>query len=153
MLGLFYNPNIHPPEEYHRRLEAARRVAEELNVPLETVPYNPEEWFNETSGLENEAEGGRRCQVCFRLRLKQTYLYMKEHGWDAFATTLTISPHKSAEVVNHIGGEVGGERFLARDFKKQAGFQQAIELAKKWALYRQDYCGCLYSQRETKSKS
>jgi len=151
VLGLFYNPNIHPPEEYHRRLEAAHRVAEELNFPLETVPYNPEEWFNETSGLENETEGGKRCQVCFRLRLKQTYFYMKEHGFDAFATTLTISPHKSAEVVNHVGEEVGGERFLARDFKKKGGFQRAMELAKKWAFYRQNYCGCIYSQREAKS--
>lgn len=153
ILGLFYNPNIHPLEEYQKRLDVARRVAKELSFPLVEAPYTPEVWLQETSGLENEPEGGRRCQVCFRLGLKQAYLYMKELSWDAFATTLTISPHKSAEVVNHIGGEVGGERFLARDFKKQAGFQQAIELAKKWALYRQDYCGCLYSQRETKSKS
>ena len=78
---------------------------------------------------------------------------MKTQGCDAFATTLTISPHKSADVINRIGREVGGERFLARDFKKQAGFQQAIELAKKWALYRQNYCGCIYSQGETRSKS
>jgi len=151
VLGLFYNPNIHPTEEYHRRLEAAHRVAQELNFPLEAAPYTQEEWLKETNGLENEPEGGKRCQVCFRLRLKQAYLYMKEHGYDAFATTLTISPHKSAEVINRIGWEVGGERFLARDFKKKAGFQSAMEMAKKWALYRQNYCGCIYSQREAGS--
>jgi predicted adenine nucleotide alpha hydrolase (AANH) superfamily ATPase len=151
--GLFYNPNIHPLEEYQKRLDVARKVAKELNFPLEAGPYTPQEWLQETSSLADEPEGGKRCQVCFRIRLKQTYLYMKKHGWDAFATTLTVSPHKSAEVVNHIGGEVGGERFLSRDFKKKAGFQQAIELAKKWALYRQNYCGCIYSQRETISKS
>jgi len=151
VLGLFYNPNIHPPEEYHRRLEAACRVAQELNFPLEAAPYTPKEWLKETSGLENEPEGGERCQVCFRLRLKQVYLYMKEHGYDAFATTLTISPHKSAEVINRIGWEVGGESFLARDFKKKACFQRAMEMAKKWALYRQNYCGCIYSQREAGS--
>lgn len=153
VLGLFYNPNIHPLEEYQKRLEVTRRVAEELNFPLEAGPYTPQEWLKETASLADEPEGGKRCPVCFRIRLNQTYLYMKKHGWDAFATTLTISPHKSAEVINRIGREVGEDRFLARDFKKQAGFQRAMELAKKWALYRQNYCGCIYSQRETKPKS
>ena len=153
VLGLFYNPNIHPSEEYQKRLDVAHKVAKELSFPLVEAPYTPEVWLQETSGLENEPEGGRRCQVCFRIRLKQTYLYMKKHGYDAFATTLTVSPHKSTGVVNYVGGEMGGDRFLARDFKKQAGFQRAMEIAKKWALYRQNYCGCIYSQRETKPKS
>ena len=147
VLGFFYNPNIHPKEEYQKRLEVARRVAEELNFPLAEAPYHPEEWFNETSGLENEPEGGKRCQACFRLRLEKTYRYMKEHGYDSFTTTLTISPRKSAEVVNGIGQEIGGERFLVRDFKKREGFKRAMELTEKWALYRQNYCGCLYSRR------
>jgi len=142
VLGLFYNPNIHP----------TYRVAKELNFPLEVVPYVPEEWFKETSSLENEPEGGRRCGVCFRLRLKKTYLYMEDYGWDAFTTTLTISPRKSADVINQIGQEVGGDRFLVRDFKKQEGFQRAMELAKKWALYRQHYCGCIYSLRASLDK-
>lgn len=153
VLGLFYNPNIHPLEEYQKRLDVARKVAKELSFPLVEAPYTPEVWLQETNGLENEPEGRKRCPVCFRLRLKQTYLYVKEQGWAAFATTLTVSPHKSAEVVNRVGREVGGDRFLARDFKKQAGFQRSMEMAKKWALYRQNYCGCIYSQRETKSKS
>ncbi len=147
VLGLFYNPNIHPLEEYERRLEAAYKVAQELNFPLEAGPYTPEEWFEETSSLKNEPEGGRRCEVCFRIRLKKTYLYLKDCGWDAFTTTLTVSPHKSADVINQVGQEIGGDRFLVRDFKKKAGFQRATELAKKWALYRQHYCGCIYSMR------
>jgi len=145
--GLFYNPNIHPRQEYDRRLEVARKVAKELDFPLEVPLYITEEWFNETVSLENEPEGGRRCEVCFRLRLKKAYLYMKDCGADAFTSTLTVSPHKSAGVINRVGWEIGGERFLARDFKKKAGFERAVELAKKWALYRQDYCGCIYSMR------
>jgi len=145
--GFFYNPNIHPKEEYERRLEAAYKVAEELDFPLEVGPYMPEEWFAETRSLENEPEGGRRCEVCFRHRLRKTYLYLQDSGLDAFTTTLTVSPHKSAVVVNQAGREIGGERFLVRDFKKKAGFQRATELARKWALHRQDYCGCIYSMR------
>ena len=145
ILGLFYNPNIHPEQEYRRRLEAASVVAKQLNFPLAVAPYLPEEWLSEVSGLENEPEGGRRCEVCYKVRLKKTYLYMKDNGWDAFTTTLTVSPHKSADVVNRIGWQVGGDRFLARDFKKKEGFRRATELSKKWALYRQNYCGCIYS--------
>lgn len=145
--GLFYNPNIHPLAEYEKRLEAADKVAKELNFPLEAGPYIPEEWFQETSSLEKEPEGGKRCEVCFRLRLKQSYLYLMDCGGDAFTTTLTVSPRKLAKVVNQVGQEIGGDRFLVRDFKKQAGFQRATELAKKWALYQQNYCGCIYSLR------
>ena len=145
--GFFYNPNIHPQEEYERRLEAAYKAAQELNFPLEVGPYKPEEWFAETSSLENEPEGGRRCKVCFRHRLKKTYLYLQDSELDAFTTTLTISPRKSAAVVNKVGQETGGDRFLARDFKKKAGFQRSTELARKWTLYHQNYCGCVYSMR------
>lgn len=148
VIGFFYNPNIHPVEEYNRRLEVARQVAKKLDLPLEVPPYTTEEWFKETASLENEPEGDRRCEACFRLRLKKTYHYMEECGGDVFATTLTVSPHKSAEVINRVGREVGGERFLARDFKKKEGFKRTAELAKKWALYRQDYCGCIYSMRK-----
>jgi len=147
VVGVFYNPNIHPLEEYDRRLEAALEVAQKLDFPLVVNPYETAEWFKKTNGLANEPEGGKRCEVCFRLRLKQTYLYMEERGWDAFTTTLTISRHKSADVINRIGREVGGDRFLVRDFKKKDGFQRTIELAKEWGLYQQNYCGCIYSKR------
>jgi predicted adenine nucleotide alpha hydrolase (AANH) superfamily ATPase len=148
LLGLFYNPNIHPVEEYQRRLETARKVAKELDFPLEAGPYTPEEWFSQTASLKDEPEGGRRCQVCYRLRLEKTYDYMVACGADAFTTTLTISPHKSAQVINKIGQEIGGERFLIRDFKKKEGFKRAVQLARQWELYRQDYCGCMYSMRQ-----
>jgi predicted adenine nucleotide alpha hydrolase (AANH) superfamily ATPase len=147
ILGFFYNPNIHPLEEYQRRLEVARTVAGKMGFPLEAAPYLPDEWFRETAGLENEPEGGKRCPVCFRLRLEKTYLLMKDRGGDAFTTTLTVSPHKSAETINRVGREIGGEKFLVRDFKKQDGFKRAMALAREWTLYRQDYCGCLYSMR------
>ena len=143
--GFFYNPNIHPQEEYQRRLEAARKVAKELKFPLAEGPYTTEEWFTATKSLENEPEGGQRCEVCFKLRLQKTFLHLLDGGGNAFATTLTISPHKSATVINQVGKDIGGDSFLAMDFKKQAGFQRANELARKWALYRQHYCGCVYS--------
>jgi len=148
VLGLFYNPNIHPLQEYDQRLEVTCKVAQELNFPLEAVTYAPEEWFEETNSLKNAPEGGKRCEVCFRLRLTRAYLYMKDYGWDAFTTTLTISPHKSADVINRVGHEIGGEKFLARDFKKGEGYKRAVELAQKWALYQQSYCGCIYSMRK-----
>lgn len=150
VLGLFYNPNIQPVDEYERRLKVAQEVAGRLNFPLEAAPYQPEEWFWETTALESEPEGGHRCEVCFRLRLRKAYLYMVKEGCDAFTTTLTISPHKSATVINRIGREIGKDNFLARDFKKQDGFKRAIELAKRWALYRQNYCGCIYSMEKTR---
>ncbi len=152
VVGFFYNPNIHPLEEYNKRLDVTYQVAKELNFPLELAPYEPEEWFKATNSLENEPEGGRRCEVCFRLRLKTTYLYMKDCGGDAFTTTLTISPRKSADVINQVGKEIGGDRFLVRNLKKKDGFKRAIELSKKWALYRQDYCGCIYSLRQRYNK-
>jgi predicted adenine nucleotide alpha hydrolase (AANH) superfamily ATPase len=147
--GFFYNPNIYPQEEYEKRLKAAYKTAEELGFPLVAGLYTPEEWSIDTGPLANEPEGGRRCEVCFRHRLKKTFLYLQEYGYDAFTTTLTISPHKSAVIINKVGQEVGGDKFLVRDFKKKAGFQRATELAKKWALHRQDYCGCIYSMRKS----
>ncbi|MEK7353179.1 MAG: epoxyqueuosine reductase QueH [Chloroflexota bacterium] len=146
--GFFYNPNIHPQEEYQRRLEAAHKVAEELKFSLEVGSYKPEDWFSEIKGLEDEPEGGKRCEVCFRHRLRVAYRYMQDSGFDAFTTTLTIGPQKSAAVINRVGQEIGGDRFLVRDFKKQAGFQRASALAKEWAIHRQHYCGCVYSPGE-----
>ncbi len=147
VIGFFYNPNIHPVEEYRRRLEAARVVAKELGFPLETGSYTPEEWLRETDSLKDEPEGGERCQVCFRIRLTETYQHLVDCRADAFTTTLTIGPHKSAGVINRTGQEIGGDKFLARDFKKKDGFKQAMQSAKNWGLYQQSYCGCKYSLR------
>lgn len=147
VFGFFYNPNIYPQQEYQRRLEATYRVAKELEFPLEVGSYIPELWIRETSSLKSEPEGGERCRVCYRMRVEKAYLYMMDCGADAFTTTLTISPHKSAQVINRIGQEVGGEKFLMRDFKKKDGFKRAIQSAQQWGLYRQNYCGCMYSMR------
>ena len=144
----FYNPNIHPWEEYEKRLETVKRVAAELDFPLEIAPYDPENWFALTEELKEEPEGGVRCPVCFRMRLEKTYQFMREAGLDAFTSTLTVSPQKKADVVNSLGQEIGGDNFLARDFKKKAGFQRSIELARQWGLYHQNYCGCVYSVRQ-----
>ena len=152
VVGFFYNPNIYPAEEFQKRLEAAYRVAKELNFQLEIGPYTPEEWLRQTDLLKHEPEGGKRCEVCFRLRLEKTYRYLLSCGADAFTTTLTISPHKSAQVVNNIGKKVGGDKFLVRDFKKKEGFKRAVQLAKRWDLYRQNYCGCIYSMRQGRER-
>jgi predicted adenine nucleotide alpha hydrolase (AANH) superfamily ATPase len=151
VIGFFYNPNIYPEEEYRRRLEVAFKVAEEFNSPVEVGPYIPEEWLALTDSLKDEPEGGKRCPVCYRLRLQKTHDFMIACGANTFTTTLTISPHKSAQVINSIGQEIGGEKFLVRDFKKKDGFKRAVQLAKRWELYRQDYCGCIYSKRKARS--
>lgn len=148
ILGFFYNPNIHPLDEYNRRLEATSKVAEKLRFHLETGPYATDQWFQETRLWQDEPEGGKRCKICFRHRLEKTFLFMRQHGWAAFTTTLTIGPRKQAQVINQIGQSIGGDQFLVRDFKKREGFKRAMELAKEWNLYRQNYCGCRYSMRE-----
>lgn len=144
--GFFYNPNIHPREEYFRRLELAEQVAGILKFELIPGAYDKEDWFRRTGGLENEPEGGLRCPICFRMRLEETQKKAKEMGVKKFTTTLTVSPHKKSEVVNEIGRAVSASEFLSRDFKKQDGFKLAMEFAKRYNLYRQDYCGCIYSR-------
>lgn len=144
----FYNPNIHPVEEYNRRLEVAYEVSKWLGIKLVNAEYDTENWFSSIKGLELEKEGGRRCDVCFRLRLENTYRYMTENGFDSFASTLTVSPHKPARVVNPIGSGIGGDKFLAEDFKKKDGFKRANEIAAELDIYRQHYCGCIYSLQE-----
>ena len=143
--GYFYNPNIYPVEEYRRRLASARTVARELKFPLQEGPYEPAAWDAAVRGWENEPEGGQRCPVCFTLRLQKTCRLMLELNYDLFATTLTMGSNKSAVLLERIGREIGGDRFLSRDFKKKDGFKRAGELARQWCLYRQHYCGCRYS--------
>ena len=147
----FFNPNIHPAEEYEKRLQVAIDVAKWSNAPLENGAYEPDKWLQATENLAQEPEGGKRCKVCFRIRLQATYDYMKQHDFDAFTTTLTVSPHKSAEVVNRLGTAIGRERFLARDFKKRDGFKRSNEIARQLELYHQHYCGCIYSLNQSHS--
>lgn len=148
VLGFFFNPNIHPAEEYHRRLEATRRVAANLGFTLFEGDYNPESWFEITEVYKDEPEGGKRCPICFEQRLKATYRFMLDTGCEAFSSTLTVGPRKPAAVIQRSGDIIGGERFLFRDFKKKDGFKKAITLSNRWGLYRQNYCGCIYSLRE-----
>jgi predicted adenine nucleotide alpha hydrolase (AANH) superfamily ATPase len=145
--GYFYNPNIYPYEEYRRRLEATQKAASELKFSLEEGVYTPDAWIAVAEPLKEEPEGGKRCEVCFWYRLKNTCRFMNGSGHDYFTTTLTVGPRKPAGIVNRIGTEIGGDRFLIRDFKKKAGFQRATTLAKEWGIHRQRYCGCIYSMR------
>ncbi len=148
VLGFFSNSNIHPEEEYHKRLESARKVASELSFPLTEDVYAPDEWFKAAVGLENEPEGGQRCPVCFRTRLTRSYRFMLESGADVLTTTLTMGSNKSAALIGSIGQEIAGDKFLKQDFKKREGFKRAGELARNFDLYRQNYCGCLFSLRD-----
>jgi len=150
--GFFYNPNIHPVDEYKKRLETAQKVASEMNFDLVEGPYDRERWFELVKGHEYDPEGGKRCQICFRMRLKKTYEYMKKHIFNMFTTTLTVSPHKDVTLVDCIGREIGGDSFYSADFKKRGGFQRAMELSKEWDLYKQKYCGCIYSLEKTLEK-
>lgn len=147
VLGYFYNPNIHPFEEYQRRLQAAIKVANMLHFSLEEGLYTPEEWLRATESMKAEPEGGYRCQACYRMRLQETFHYLEQCGADYFTSTLSVSPHKSAITINMIGREIGGNKFLTRDFKKKEGFRRASKLARQWGLHRQNYCGCIYSLR------
>jgi epoxyqueuosine reductase len=146
--GYFYDPNIHPADEYERRLASAQKTANELNIELIEGKYDRERWFEAVQGTEYEPEGGKRCEICYRLRLQKTYEYAKRHMYDAFTTTLTIGPMKKAETINRIGLEIGADRFIADDYKRNGGSERAALLSRELGLYRQDYCGCVYGHEE-----
>ena len=146
---LYYNPNIRPQSEYLRRLETQKQLLAALPTPhpirLVEPGWRGEEFLAAVRGLESEPEGGRRCPVCFRLRLEETARLAAEGGYDYFATTLSVSPHKDAPLLNAIGEELAvryGVRWLPSDFKKRNGYLRSIELSKQYGLYRQTTCGC-----------
>ena len=147
VVGFFYNPNIHPQEEYLKREAQAREVARILKFDLITGNYDKDNWIEGIKGLENEPEGGKRCSVCFKIRLQETQKKSRQLNIPKFATTLTVSPHKDTAIINKIGKEISPAGFLDYDFKKESGFQLAIEFAKRYNLYRQNYCGCIYSKK------
>lgn len=149
---LYYNPNIEPREEYEKRLEEQIKLINKLDIPylkLMDIDYDNEVYRNYVKGYENEVEGGSRCHLCYELRLKKTYDIAKENNFEYFGTTLTVSPYKNAKVLNEIGEslESDGLKWLYSDFKKKDGYKKSIELSEKYDLYRQDYCGCLFSKR------
>ena len=152
--GYFDNPNIQPEEEYLARLTEIRGLAERWGFPVIEGTYDSESWLSAIRGHEDEPEGSARCEICYRFRLEKTAGKAKSFGMDGFATTLSVSPHKKAEIINRIGRETGGHAgipFVEADFKKKDGFRISCELSRAEGLYRQDYCGCMFSRRERKT--
>ncbi len=147
----FYNPNIFPEDEYNKRLEEAKKIADEFWLDLIIGGYGHKGWLKEINGLEKEPEKGKRCYVCYKLRIEETAKIAKAKDYDFFSTTLTISPHKDAGAISAIGRELARKHnidFLDKDFKKQEGFKKSCELSRKLGLYRQNYCGCEFSVRK-----
>lgn len=146
----YYNPNIQPREEYELRLLNQKKVLERIpGVTLVECGYDGEAYEKAAEGLENEPEGGARCTECFRLRLDFAAREAKRLGCDYCCTTLTVSPHKDAQRINTLGEELCercGVKWLPGDFKKRNGYKRSIELSREFDLYRQNYCGCLYSK-------
>ena len=146
----FYDPNIHPFEEYVRRRDEAKEHAALRKIDFVEGTYDVERWYERTKGHEDDPEKGGRCSLCYDLRLHESARYAKEAGCDYFATVLSISPHKDAKRINETGFRLSKEfdiKYLPADFKKRDGFKKSIELSRKYNFYRQDYCGCEYSKR------
>lgn len=155
----YYNPNIFPESEYEKRANEVERLVEALNkegkIKTAVCEFVPEEYYEAVSGYEDCREGGKRCEKCFNLRLSKTAAYAKEHGFDFFTTTLSISPLKDAQLLCDIGernGEKAGVRYLPADFKKRGGYLRSIELSREYGLYRQNYCGCAFSYAGRREK-
>ncbi len=154
----YYNPNIYPPEEYELRAKEQERFVREFptRYPVSFVEggYDPERFYACAKGLEHVPEGGERCFACYRLRLQKTAEYAKKEGYDFFTTTLSISPLKNAAKLNEIGAGLEREyqvRYLFSDFKKKDGYKKSTELSRQYGMYRQNYCGCVFS-REPKER-
>lgn len=155
----FYNPNITSENEYNYRIDEAKRLISEMplkgNVEFVSGRYDISEFFAVAKGFEKEPEGGERCFRCYELRLRETADFANKNGFDYFTTTLSISPYKNAEKLNSIGkslSEEYGVKYLYSDFKKKNGYKRSIELSQVYNLYRQDYCGCIYSEAEMKRR-
>lgn len=151
--GYFYNPNVWPLREYIKRLESAKKVGESMDIEIIPGPYEDAIFELQVKDLADEKEGGKRCLICYRLRLEKTAIFAREKGMDIFATTLSISPHKNANAINSIGREVAQEygiNFYEGDFKKNNGFTKSLKLSKQLGLYRQKYCGCRYSEKSAR---
>lgn len=151
----FYNPNISPKEEYEKRVQEIRRMIREMQFvhPVTFVEgeYHPEDFYAMAKGMETLPEGGERCFCCYRLRMEAAARLAQEGNYDYFTTTLSISPLKNAGKINEIGEELAGiykVRHLPSDFKKKNGYKRSIELSKEYGLYRQNYCGCVFSKRD-----
>ena len=149
----YFNPNISPKEEFDKRFAEQKRLIDSLPAknPIKLVlgKYNYDDFLQIARGYENVAEGGERCFRCYRMRLESTARIAKEQGFDFFCTTLSISPLKNSQKINQIGYEVAqkyGIKWLPSDFKKREGYKRSIELSKEYNLYRQSFCGCIFSK-------
>ena len=154
---LYYNPNISPRAEYDTRAEELKRLIDEMEfihpVKLLVGEYEPEKFYSMAKGMEELPEGGERCFRCYEQRLRYTAGLAKEQGFDYFTTTLSISPLKNAAKLNEIGAKLAGEfgvEYLLSDFKKKNGYKRSVELSGEHGLYRQDYCGCVFSKTSEK---
>ena len=150
----FCNPNISPESEFEFRLSELKRLVKELGLDINVIeePYNSAPFFELAKGLEHQPERGERCQRCIEYRLRMAAAKAKELGSDYFTTTLTISPHKDCTFINECGGRISAETgipYLYSDFKKHDGYKHSIQLSKEYNLYRQNYCGCVYSMRNS----
>ena len=147
----FSNSNIHPKEEYEKRLNTAMKVADIFKTKLNKDRYSPQDWLNKVEGYENEPEHGKRCNICINYRLERTAKFAKAHGFNIFATTLTTGPQKNAKLINSIGRALGkkyGIEYYESNFKKKDGFKKSVDLSKEHKFYRQNYCGCKFSIRK-----
>lgn len=152
----YYNPNTYPKDEYVRRMFELKKFIKEFNNRIKIIEneYYPEEFYKSIKGLENNGERSKRCYNCYKLRLENSAKYAKENEFDYFTTTLSISPYKDAEWINEIGKELEKKykvKYLFSDFKKRNGYKRSLELSKEYKLYRQEYCGCVYSMQERKT--
>lgn len=151
----YYNPNIYPQDEYYKRVKEQKEFIGKFKVknPVKFIEgkYDTDRFYNMAKGHEQDKEGTERCFLCYRLRLEETIKIAKENNFDYFTTTLSISPYKNSQKLNEIGIELEkeyGVKYLFSDFKKKNGYKRSIELSKDYNLYRQDYCGCVYSKNE-----
>ncbi len=149
----YYNPNIYPEEEYTKRVEEQKNLI--LTMPLGSEvkfiegEYKPEDYYSKVKGMEKDAEGGRRCFACYELRLREAAKLASLYGFEYYTTTLSISPYKNAEKLYEIGEVLAKEygiTYLPSDFKKKNGYKRSTELSREYNLYRQDYCGCIFSK-------
>lgn len=153
---LYYNPNIYPYEEYLKRKKEQIKVIKKLkkisknNIDIRDCDYDNNKYEKKIRGLENEPEKGRRCEICYKMRMEKTALEAKNNNYDYFCTTLSVSPYKNANLINQIGKEISKKyniEWLYSDFKKKDGYKKSIILSQQYNLYRQNYCGCIYSKR------
>ena len=151
----YYNPNIYPDEEYYHRVKEQQRFISQFptkhKVSFIEGDFDTDRFYEIAKGLENEPEKGARCHKCYDLRLRRTAEVALEKGFDFFTTTLTISPMKDSQILNEIGLAIADEigvKWLSSDFKKREGYKRSTELSREYNMYRQDYCGCVYSYRD-----